>query len=272
MTQIFLNGEFIDDERAFSFNDRIRLGDGVFDTMLVIIEGTHPRLIYARAHFDRLINSLNVMEIPFPHPFDICEAEALTLIRKNAPPNGRYALNTVITRGVAARGLMPPLPEDTKPTIAMKLSPVPDSFPEINAIISRRAVRNEHSPLSHIKSLDYGDNILALIEARHKGANEALIPNTQGHISCATAGNIFTQIDGLLYTPPLADGAMDGITRKMLMEKYDVIESSLELKDLLGCEGLYITNSIKGCMAVSTLNGRPLPAPTLEIPQDFQLA
>ncbi len=258
-------------EKLFPFQDRIRLGDGVFDTLLVIIkEGGETLLPFAQDHFLRLLGSANIMRIPCDGLPDAQELEkkAITFVTNNIKNTGRFALNTLISRGLSKRGLMPD--ENAVPEIHMHISEVPTTFPPMHAIISKTVRRNEGSPLSRIKSCNYGDNILALIEARGKNANEAILLNNAGHVTCASAGNIFCCIDNKLITPPLSDGVMDGITRKIILERY-AIERSITRKELENADGIYITNSIKGIKPVISLNGKTLPEPAIHINEDEYL-
>lgn len=252
-------------DAAFTANDRVRLGDGVFDTMLAI----DGRLAHSALHFKRLIHDAKELAIDISMSLAELEKAATETLLKNDFTNGRYAINTIVTRGESERGLMPKT--DAAPHIVMRASPAPTEFPPINAITARRSFRNEGSPLSQIKSCNYGDNILALIEAKAKDANEAIMLNNAGKIACTTSGNIFIIQNGTLYTPPLSDGVLDGITRQIMLQKFDVIECSIDIQDLLKANGIYITNSIRGCMPITTLNGRPLPEPSIKIEQDFHL-
>lgn len=276
MSIAYFNGNWIEENdttTGFGFNDRLRLGDGVFDTMLCVIdEQNKAQTIHADKHFERLSKAAKLMQIPALPTTEELTALAHELIDKNALQAGRYALNTIFTRGPASRGLMPASETQTTPSLVMKLSPASSSFPEINAITARQSCRNEYSPLSQIKSTNYGDNILCLLEAKAKGANEALISNIKGDIVCASSGNIFVILDGKLHTPPLSDGVLDGVTRQIMIEKYPVIISSINMQDLQKAEGIYITNSIKGCMPISILNAEKLPPPLLTIEQDFHLS
>ena len=271
MNIVYYCGDWVEDKIGFAPNDRIQRGDGVFDTMLVIVEDKKARLIHPERHFERLQANAHLMEIvprPTPNEFETIASE---LCERNTLEDGRYALNTLITRGSGPRGLMPPTESETEPTIVMRLSEAPKQSAPIEAIICRRTVRNERSPLSQIKSCNYGDNILALIEARHKGANEAILLNNLGNIACATSGNLFVVIGGILYTPPLSDGVLDGITRQLIIEKYGVMQSSITLQDLMKSDGAYITNSIKGCVPIKSLNGKDMPEPSIKIEKDFFL-
>jgi len=262
MSIIYLNGSLIEDAAIFTFQDRLRLGDGVFDTTLIINQTPQ----HQDAHITRLLHDAQILQIPNLPTAASLKNAAAKIIESNESLTGRFALNTLITRGIAERGLMPP--PNATPTIAMRIAPIPDEFPPINAIIAQNTRRNEGSPLSQIKSYNYGDNILALLEAQAKNANEAILLNNAGNITCASAGNIFAEIDGQLITPPLSDGVMNGITRSLIIKKYAATERSISEGELETANGLYITNSIKGVQPIAALNGKTLPEPSIKISQE----
>lgn len=262
------NGTVMEDDAAlFGFDDRIRLGDGVFDTMLILLEGHNLILLHIDKHVSRLLNHAKAMKIKHLPKAKELQEQIKDYISASNISEGRYVLNTLITRGSGERGVMPP--ENAAPSITMRLSPAPTEFAPIHAVISETVRRNEGSPLSRIKSCNYGDNILALLEAREKGANEAILLNNEGHVTCASAGNIFACIGDALVTPPLEDGVLDGVTRQVLMEKFAVRVRSLTAEDLQNAAGIYITNSIRGAAPLQSLNGEALPAPAVMIDKDF---
>lgn len=251
--KIWHNNEFKDEGAPlFPLADRIRLGDGVFDTILAV----DGQLIHPQLHFIRIREHAGILGIKLPPAAsaEILEETANELLKINDFRTGRYAVNTLVTRGSGARGLLPP--DDPNVQVAMRASRVPDEFPPVKAIISETVRRNEGSPLSRIKSINYGDNILALNEARRKGANEAIMLNNAGNVACSTVGNIFVIIGDRILTPPLSDGVMDGITRKLFMEENKVEEKSLKAQELRAADGIYIANSIRGVTAVSTLDDK----------------
>lgn len=262
---IYFNGKLVDDTPIFEFQDRLRLGDGVFDTMLVI----DGKPIHKNEHLSRLLQNAAILKINNLPDIDELKNAAAKIIESNESLTGRFALNTLITRGLAERGLAPQ--KNAAPNIAMRIAPVPNEFPSIHTIIAETVKRNEGSPLSRIKSCNYGDNILALIEAQDKGANESIMLNNAGNVTCASAGNIFCCINDELITPPLSDGVMDGVTRKIIIEKFGAIERSINENELKNAAGIYITNSIKGVMPVSSLNGKTLLAPSIKIDKDAHL-
>jgi branched-subunit amino acid aminotransferase/4-amino-4-deoxychorismate lyase len=263
MSIIWHNGRFTQEAPVFLPNDRVRIGDGVFDTMLAV-DGA---LIHANEHFKRLLGHADILKIKTDWSVSDLKAAADGLLEQNKGRAGKFAVNTIITRGPGVRGLK--IPESSYVQAVMSVSPVGE-FPPVHAVIAS-VRRNEGSPLSRIKSSNYGDNILALAEAADKGANEAIMLNNRGNVACASASNIFIVRDGKLLTPKLEDGAVDGITRRNLIKKHGATEKNLTADDFAASEGLYLTSSIRGIVAVETLDGKKLPRPSLEIDKEFHL-
>ena len=80
-------------------------------------------------------------------------------------------------------------------------------------------MRNHPAALSpRIKSLNYLNNILAKIEGLQAGCIEALMLNHKGEVAECTGDNIFLVRDGVLYTPPIDAGILEGVTRDAVIE------------------------------------------------------
>lgn len=263
---IWHNGRFIKDGPVLSIHDRIRLGEGVFCTALVI-DGA---IMHARAHLEKLRKNSKLFlgEWDAPGWEELHEA-ALGLLEKNDFLKGRYAFNAIITCGPAGNGIR--TPEKPEPQILMRALPLAFPSAPVEAIIARSTRRNEGSPLSNIKCANYGDNILALREAAGKGANEAIMLSNAGNISCATTSNILIIQKGALWTPPLSDGCQNGITRGLAMERLGVQERSFRASELARAEGIYLINSLRGAVPVVSLDGAALPAPAIAIERDFHI-
>ena len=268
--KIWHNGTFTEEaEPCLQAGDRLRLGDGVFDTLLCI-DGApaHPDL-----HFGRLLSHAKVLNIPVKLNEAALHKAAIDLVQQNSIKKGRHALNTFITRGPGQPGLALPAANKVQPQIIMRLSPITEKKdkPALNMIIAQTVRRNEGSPLSQIKSCNYGDNILAYLEAQQKGANDAIMLNNQDFVTCASSGNIFITKKDKLFTPPLSDGVMAGITRDLVIKRYNAQTKQLTVRDLLNADGIYITNSLRGARPVSVLEGKIMPKPPLTIDPEFHL-
>ena len=141
----------------------------------------------------------------------------------------------------------------------MTVGPMPPPARPAHAVLATGTRRNEHSPLARVKSLNFLDNVLARREAAARGADEALLLNTRGRLAEATIGNLFLLLDGELATPPIADGALPGIMRGLLMERCSAVERSLEPEDLSVAEAGFISNAL-GLRPLATVDGRVIGA------------
>ncbi|MGQ3674577.1 aminotransferase class IV [Xanthobacter sp. TB0139] len=220
------------------------LGDGLFETIR-IRAGRMQRLT---AHLSRLVRGAQVLDIAMP-AYNL--ASALEDLRAaNELENG--VLRLTLTRGPGPRGVLPP--SEPEPTLLITAAPMPPRPLPARLIVASATRRNEFSPLSGIKSLNYLDNILARQEAARLGADDALLLNTQGHIAESSIANIFAVMEGRLVTPPVSDGALPGVMRAALLGQ-GAREKTLTPDDLMAAEELFLTSSL-GIRPVATLGKR----------------
>nr|WP_307352577.1 aminotransferase class IV [Caulobacter ginsengisoli] len=166
----------------------------------------------------------------------------------------RFAVRLTLTAGSGGRGLdRPALPEAR---LFATAAPAPRSEgPVTLTTVSIR--RNEGSPTSRLKTLSYLDPILARREA---GAGEALMLNNRGEIACAAAANLFWLTDGVLRTPALACGVLEGIMRGQAIAAaralgMPVQEVAAPRAALDGAQAIFLTNSLIGLRRVESLDG-----------------
>lgn len=253
------------DPRLLSPHDRLRLGEAVFNTVLCL----DGQLIHGALHFQKLIRNGELFFGQWDHPTAEAFLEiAHELLQKNEATQGRYALNCIITGGVAGGGLA--LPQERKTEIIMRCVPYQYDYSQpVKALISQNTRRNEGSPLSRIKTAHYGDNIIALQEAMQFGCTEALLQNNQGYIACATTSNLVMIENDYFVTPVLSDGAQNGVARSILIEKYPVIERSIRPQELMHSDGVYLINSVRGAVPVHSIDGQEIAAPRISLDTDF---
>lgn len=256
---IWINGKLLPPDQArIDPRDRgFTLGDGLFET-IAALDG-HP--INLGDHLERLGRASNVLDLPLPVEATEVALAIEHVLAANNLTTGRAALRLTLSRGVGSRGLL--LPLDPKPVLVIMASahpPVPQSLDA--ALVAIR--RNEGSPLSRIKSLNYLDNVLAQQQAQAQGAQEGLMLNNQGHVAGFARGNVFALLGDRLVTPPLIDGVLDGIIRhKLLLEVpktgRETAEIVIEKGDFAQLRGLFITNSLLGCVPIRRLDGQEIP-------------
>jgi branched-chain amino acid aminotransferase len=129
-------------------------------------------------------------------------------------------------------------------------------------VISALTVRNH--PLSlppQVKSLNYLNNILAKIEALDAGAGEAIMYNHEGFVAEATGDNVFVVRGGVIYTPPVQAGSLEGITRAVVIrlataDGIEVVEKNLTRFDLYVSDEMFLTGTAAEVIGVVTIDGR----------------
>lgn len=239
-------------------------GDGVFETIR-LYGATAFRL---SDHLERLFSGAEALQIPVPYSREEL-TEALNETARQSELREAYVRITV-TRGVG--GLPSDLRAAKRPTVMIHVRPF-DGYPSglyergMRAQVSA-VRRNETSPLSRVKSLNYLDSLLARARAASEGFDEAIMLNTRDMVTEGTASNLFAVRGGELLTPPIADGCLPGITRAVVMELAGASERSLCPEDVLGADEAFLTNSLMEVMPLVHVHprsiGRGAPGPVTE--------
>lgn len=226
-------------------------GDGVFDTMLVM-DGI---AVAGAAHRERFCRHAAAIGIALD-PIAVAAAQSTLFAEAGSGP---LIVRTTVTRGVGVRGLWPATVPS--PTISVTATPLdPRLIGNPAKLVTSSIPRNHQSPTARIKSLNYLDNILAARDASAKGADDALFLNTAGNIACSTIANVFAVYRDRLVTPPLCDGAMDGIVRGNLLADppagFTVAEETLDTDAILQADAVFLTNSVRLLRPVRQLDNR----------------
>lgn len=232
----------------------LTLGDGLFDTALAL----GGRVAFEEAHIARLVASAATLGIP-------AEAERIRAAMRSLAGQGeRLAIRTTLTRGSGPRGLKPP--EDPHPTLFATAAPSTRAVAFAPLRLWPTAIaRNDTSPASRLKTLGYGDAVLAAGEAASAGFDEALFCNTRAHVACAGTGNLFALFGPTLVTPPLADGVLAGIVRAEILFELAAgcglraEERSLGLSAFLGADAVFLTNSLRLLAPVTAIGDKAFP-------------
>jgi branched-chain amino acid aminotransferase len=211
---VYVNGGFrpAGEASVSVFDHGLLYGDGVFEG----IRAYNGRVFKLERHIDRLFDSAKAirLEIPRTHA-DVCEL-VLEACRQNGIADGYIRL--VVTRGTGDLGIDPrKCPRAELIVIARKTIAIYRAPSAGIRIVTSTFRRNSPEALSpSIKSLNYLNNILARIEANDRGADEALMLDSQGYVAEATVDNFFIVTERALLAPPTATN-LKGITRETLL-------------------------------------------------------
>lgn len=239
------------------FDRGFTLADGLFETVRVYA-GVPFRL---QRHLARLGEGAGVLGIPVPHAIGEMVERAVGVAR--AAGELQVALRITLTRGVGPPGVAPP--RDAAPTIVIALQELrARAVPLLESGIAARvaqARRNEHAASSGLKTLAYTEGVLALAAAHAAGADDAIFLDTAGHVSEATASNVFVRRGAALLTPPASCGALPGITREAVLELAPQIglapeERPVTPAELLDADEVMLTSSLREIAPVVRIDGR----------------
>lgn len=230
-----VNGELCDveDAQISLLNKDMQLGLSVFETMLAVcgeIDGFGLHMIRFQKGLERL--GIEVTG------FDLLEENVRTLIRENYLLEGRARVRITAF--------------DKLCWIEAHEAPVRD---EVCSVILSDFVLNDRSPLAGVKCGSYAGNFLALHEANHAGADEAISLNTSGEVAEAATANVFLVKKGVVYTPRLESGCLPGVTRELVIQRargagLEVKEVVISLEDLLNADEVFLTNTQIGVQGV----------------------
>lgn len=257
---VFLNGKFVPEEQAVvSVFDRSFLyGDGLFETIRIF----NGRLFRWEQHMERLRQGADFLRIKPPFTQAQLFAFALKLITKNKIPD--CLLRLTLSRGIGAPGYSPGNAKN--PVLVMFLRPLPKMgqgrMRQWNLIASSFRLPS-NDPLAHFKTCNKLPPVLARAEADAAGADEALLSNTDGFIVEGASSNLFWIKHGIICTPPLTAGILQGVTRALVFEiasqrGIPLREKNIRLKDLTQTEGIFLSLSSLGIVEAKSLDRKTL--------------
>lgn len=248
------------DAKISVFDHGLLYGDGVFEG----IRFYSGRVFRLEEHIRRLFDSARAIVLKLPWTQEQVMQFTVDTIKANGLTDGYVRL--VVTRGTGGLGLNPYLCE--RPSmfiIASTIQLYPEEYYTNGLAIVTCATRRPAPAalMPQVKSLNYLNNIMAKIEAIQAGAMEALMLNEQGYVSECTGDNIFLLKNGTLLTPPVADGALDGVTRQVILQLADQLgipwkEQTLTRYDIFISDECFLTGTAAEVIPVIALDRRPI--------------
>lgn len=262
--KVWIDGELLNkaDAKISVYDHGLLYGDGVFEGIRVY----HGKVFEAQAHIRRLYDSAKAIRLTIPmEPGPLLEAVEQTFRANNFRD---CYIRLLVTRGVGSLGLNPNrCPKASIVIIADQIDLYDKSVYEQGmAIITATVIRNHPNAVSpRIKSLNYLNNILAKIECIDAGVPEAVMLNHEGNVAECSGDNIFIIRDGQVQTPGSADGILEGVTRKVILDlcrRNDIscIEKTLQRHDLYIADECFLTGSAAEVVPVTKIDGRPIGA------------
>lgn len=270
--QVYLNGEMVPQAQATVsvFDHGLLYGDGVFEGL----RAYGGKVFRLAQHVDRLFDSAKAIWLDIP----LSRQAMADAVDATVLANGfsDCYIRLIVTRGVGTLGLDPRKCSNPQViVIADSIALYPKEYYENGLeIITSSVIRNHPAALSpRIKSLNYLNNILAKIEGIQAGCIEALMLNHKGEVAECTGDNLFLVKSGVLSTPPLDAGILDGITRDFVLEmaaelKIPAVERPLTKHDVYIADECFLTGTAAEIIPVVKVDSRVIgdgrPGPITE--------
>ena len=258
--KIYIAGKLYDKEDAkiSVYDHGLLYGDGVFEGM----RSYGGKVFRLQQHLDRLWDSARAIWLEIPMTKDELAKAVNDTLAVNNIKDGYIRL--VVTRGAGALGLDPNRCSNPQViVIADHIQMYPKEMYENGlSIITASTIRNHSAALSpRIKSLNYLNNIMAKIEGLQAGCVEALMLNAKGEVAECTGDNIFIIRKGVLQTPPIDAGILEGITRDAVIEIAEaagitVQQIPLCRHDIFIADECFLTGSAAEIIPVVKLDSR----------------
>jgi branched-chain amino acid aminotransferase len=257
---IYIDGELVprSEARISVLDHGLLYGDGVFEG----IRCYNGVVFKLREHIDRLYRSAKVIKLDIP----LTKEEMIKAVIETLKANGlRDAyIRLIVTRGVGDLGLDPR--KCGKPSviiIAEKMEPILGKMArEKGAKLIISSVRRDpvYATSHEVKSLNYLNSILAKLEAINANADDAVMLDSRGFVSEASAANLFIVKNNSLITPPVTAGILPGITRAFVMELakslgINVYERDITPVELLTADEVFLTGTGAEIVPVTMING-----------------
>ena len=260
--RVFLNTRIVPESRAkiSVYDQGFLYGDGVFETFRTY----HGIIFRVDQHLARLKESARLIRLRLPHPPDRLRAILYKTLAANKQKEA--LLRMTLSRGVRKWGL--DQDSKTNPTLVVMVRPFSGYSDRTyrtgqKAIISSIRKQGEDSLSPQIKSTNYLSNRLAKMEALDKGANEAVMLNSEGFLTEGTVSNLFLVRNGRLLTPSLRAGILMGVTRQVVLELAELlaisgVETMLTPDDFKTADECFLTNTSMEIMPLRAIGEVPI--------------
>lgn len=267
MSKIYINGKFFSDSSAaVSVFDRSYLyGEGTFETM----RAYNGRPAFCDLHYHRLKTNCDKLKIDIPvdeYAFEHAIVRTLNINRlKDA-----YIRVTLSLVGMSLGLARPSRLRSNFVIVARPFHGRPAELYERGAkLIVVESIFADDPEIAEIKSTSYLTKMIARLEVTGKKADEGILRNRQDMALEGTASNLFVVKKGRLFTPPVTDGCLPGVTRWAVMGLAESMgipckETSIPLAGLKSVDEIFMTGSTSEVLPVREISGlvrRQAPGP-----------
>jgi branched-chain amino acid aminotransferase len=265
-----MNGSLVDwaDAKVHILTHTLHYGSGVFEGIRAYETDEGPGIFRLTDHIDRLFNSARILMMDIPFTRD----ELVQACKDTVRATG---LQSCYVRPIAYYGYgeMGVSPISCQVDVAIACWPWGAYLGEEALLKGARMkisswTRHDHNimPPAAKTTGNYVNSSLAKVEAIKAGYDEAILLNPQGLVSECSGENIFVARHGMLITPPLSAGALEGITQNTVMTiardlGFEAVVGDVARSDLYVAEEIFVSGTAAEVTPVNSVDDRAVPCP-----------
>ena len=255
----FFDGKIIDlNDKVIALEDRgYQFGDGIYEATHVY----NKKCFALKRHLERCIRSMRELRIPIIYTYEELEEIHQHLIDQSGLDEALIYFQ--ITRGIAPRNHY--FPEKVIPQLSMTIRPATTRTDWQTDGVKCILAEDQRWLRCDIKSLNLLGNILAKQQAHEANAQEAfLVRKATNTITEGASSNAFVIKDGLVWTHPLSNLILKGVTRSILLEEVapalgiTVVEKAFTPEFALNADEAFITSTSLQVTPVVSLGNKPI--------------
>jgi branched-chain amino acid aminotransferase len=268
--KIWMDGELVDwdEARVHVLTHTMHYGSGCFEGIRAYATADGPAVFRLTDHIQRLFDSAHLLMMDIPFSVEELVDATKETVRVNEVES--CYIRPLVYLGYGEMGLNPLLSpvnvsiavwpwgtylgdEGVKHGVRCKVSSWRRMDPNINPVAAKGTGI-------------YINSSMAKVEVLKGGYDEAILLNTQGQVAECTGENLFVVKDGVLKTPPLSSGALEGITRDSVMTiardlGYEVCECTLLRTDLYLADEAFMSGTAAEIVPIRSVDDREIGEP-----------
>jgi branched-chain amino acid aminotransferase, group I len=263
---IWLDGQMVPwrEAKVHVLTHTLHYGMGVFEGVRAYETPEGTAIFRLHAHTDRLFNSAKIMNMAMPYSKEELNEAQRAVVRENGLSSAY--LRPMAFYGAEGMGLR----ADNLKVHVMVAAWTWGAYMgaenlEKGIKVATSSFTRHHPNISMTKAKANGaymNSMLALQEAIRHGCDEALLLDKEGYVSEGSGENFFMVRDGVIYTP-LLTSALDGITRKTIMQLaaemgYSVIERNITRDEVYIADEAFFTGTAAEVTPIRELDGRAI--------------
>ena len=268
--KIWMNGKLVDwdDAKVHVLTHTLHYGTGVFEGIRAYETPEGTAVFRLTEHIQRLFNSAKILGMEIPYTVDEIIQATKDTVRSTGLPS--VYVRPIAYYGYGEMGL------NTLPcTVDVAIACWPwgaylgdDALTKGVRMKISSWTRLDHNMLPPAAKTvaNYANSSLAKVEALKAGYDEAILLNAQGLVSECTGENLFVVRNGTILTPPLAAGALEGITQSSVVAiarelGHEVRVENIARSDLYVAEEIFCCGTAAEVSAINSVDDRAVNCP-----------